>query len=1059
MLTTKVYDGNEAAAYSAYAYSDAFAVYPITPSTPMAEHCEKWINEGRKNIFGKVPSIYNLQSEKGVAGMLHGLLRGGSLATAFTSSQGLLLMLPVIYRLAGEHLPAVIHVASRSLATNALSIYGDHSDVMAVRGSGAVIIASSSVQESLIVSAAAHRLALKANLPVIHFFDGFDTSHELRDIKVPEYEDLKNDDSIRAAENFRKNAIKKDRLYGAAFGPEIFFESQEASNPDYENIADKFDESLADLNRIFSTDISAINYHGAKFPQNVIVSMGSVNGTIKEVIDEKRFGNNAAVNIHLFRPFPSERLLSMLPKSVRNIAVLDRVRDISAGAEPLMSDVVNTLYSSERKLKIIGGRYGLASKNTSPADIRAVFSEMTKAAPLRRFTIGIKDDINNISLKAEEKTVKQEKKALELLIYACGSEGAVSACRAMSEILAGTGFHVQSKSFYDARKSGNLTLSELRFSKEEINSAYRIKKADLAVLYSIEYLPKALAAIEENGSLIVNTAMDEDGFKNYLRTLKLPSSYKFYLIDADKFAGLIGTAPFINTIMKTAALIVLSEGQSDLREKFLSTESLSLFCRDYGKVDEVVLLSLTAGCLKAFSGHSGMKINPEENIISVSEILEKHLEDGSCPVGLSDKELSHRSNDIPLWDSTKCVQCNACVNQCPHSAIRPFILEKSELKEGMEVLPSKDVADSFFRIQIIPEHCLGCGNCSSVCSPGALRNSVPKDSAEALRENAFRKEIKTKENDIGEVDRIPENARAAAFRRPLLEFPGSCAGCAESSYLSLLTRIFGSRLYIANATGCSSIWGGSYPHIPYSCDKDGKAPTFASSLFENNAEFGAGICESLRLNKDETSVSWIVGGDGWAADIDSDGIDYLLNQNANINILILDNGSYANTGGQYSSLTPRGAAVPLRSLNRVRAKEPALQYIIKDNVYVASVAIAADLKQTFTALTEAAAYEGPSVVIAYCPCRLQGINKSTTGSYFEEQKKAVKSGFRFLYRYNPSAAGKLLLDAASPDRELLKEYLSSEKRFDKSYISEHFEEIFNDRVRVLNKLRSYSFLT
>ena len=655
MLTRKVFDGNEAAAYSAYAFTDAFAVYPITPSTPMAEHCEKWINEGRKNIFGKVPSIYNLQSEKGVGGMLHGLLRGGSLAATFTSSQGLLLMLPVIYRLAGEHLPAVIHVASRSVATNALSIYGDHSDVMAVRGSGAAIISSSSVQEAMILSAAAHSLALTLRLPVIHFFDGFDTSHELRDIKVPDYSDLKNDRIINAAEDFRANAIKKDRLYGPALDSEVFFETQEASNPCYKNTAEKFDKILEELNPLFSSNISSVNYHGPNFPQNVIISMGSVNGTIKEVIDEKRFGNNGAVNIHLFRPFPAERLISALPKSVRNIAVLDRVRDITAASEPLMSDVVNALYRSGRQIKIIGGRYGLASKNTSAADIKAVYTEMTKPSPIRRFSIGINDDLNHSSLKTDNKDILHKKEAVEIMIYACGSEGAVSACRAMAEIIAGSGFHVQSKAYYDARKSGNLTINEIRFSAAEINSEYRIKKAGLAVLYSVEYLRKALSSVENDASLIVNTNMDEEAFKKYLQERKLPSSYKFYLIDADKFAGLIGTAPFINTIMKTAALVVLSEGKNDLREKFLSPESLSLFCRDYGKADETLLLSLTAGCLKAFSGHSGMKIRSTEKIISVSEIIERHMEDGSCPVGLSADESSMFANPIPLWDSSKCL--------------------------------------------------------------------------------------------------------------------------------------------------------------------------------------------------------------------------------------------------------------------------------------------------------------------------------------------------------------------------------------------------------------------
>ncbi|XME02444.1 2-oxoacid:acceptor oxidoreductase family protein [Lachnospiraceae bacterium C1.1] len=1058
-MNKNVFDGNEAAAYAAYAFSDAFAVYPITPSTSMAEHCEKWVNSGRKNIYGKVPSIYNLQSEKGVGGMLHGLLRSGTLATAFTSSQGLLLMLPVLYKLVGERLPAVIHVASRSLATNALSIYGDHSDVMAVRGSGAVILSSSSVQEALIFSAAAHKLALKLRLPVIHFFDGFDTSHELRDIEVADYEELFSEKDISEAENFRNSALKKDRLYGPAFGPELFFEAQEASNSSYDKVPEKLDEILSDYNKLFGTDLSAINYHGSKSPQNVIISMGSVNGTINEVIDEKRFGNNGAINIHLFRPFPSDRLLKIVEKTTRNIAVLDRVRDIAASAEPLMSDVLNTVYKSGKHIKIIGGRYGLASKDTKPSDIRAVFAEMVKPNPIRRFTIGINDDENHTSLKPlKNEFCNKKKEDKEVKIYACGSEGAVSACRAMSEILANTGFQVQCKSFYDARKSGNLTESEIRFSKSEIKGEYRIEKVDLAVLYSIDYLELALSELEDKGTIIVNTNLEEEDFKICLREKKLPSSYNFYLIDADKFSELIGSAPFINTIMKTAALVALSEDDAKLREIFLSSDSLKLFCRDYGNVNEALLLSLTAGALRSFNGHSGMKIKSPIKKISVSDIIKAGMADGNCPTGLSKNESSRLSLLFPLWDAEKCVQCNACVNQCPHSAIRPFILDKDEVSEGMEVLPSKDKKDKFFRIQISPEHCLGCGNCNAVCTPGALKNLVSKRSDEGKRESEYWKKLKDKENEINDKKEIPANPRAAGFNKPLLEFPGSCAGCAESSYLSLLTRIFGSRLVIANATGCSSIWGGAYPHIPYRCDSEGKAPTFANSLFENNAEFGAGISESLKLREKSDAVTWIVGGDGWAADIDSDGIDYLLNQNLDINILILDNGSYANTGGQYSSLTPKGAKTELRACNSVSPRDIAFQYVVKDNVYVASVCIGANLKQTFDAFREAAAYRGPSVVIAYCPCKLHGIKKNMTGSYFEEQKKAVASGFRFLYRFNPTLEKKFSLDSTPPDKELLKEYLSSEKRFDEGFIAEHFEEIFTDRVRKLNKLKTYSFL-
>ncbi|MCR5776436.1 MAG: 2-oxoacid:acceptor oxidoreductase family protein [Lachnospiraceae bacterium] len=1060
MITNKVLDGNEAAAYSAYAFSDAFCVYPITPSTPMAEHCEKWIKDQKKNIYGKIPTIYTMQSEKGVGGMLHGLLRGGSLATTFTSSQGLLLMLPVLYRLAGEHLPAVIHVASRSVATNALSIYGDHSDIMAVRGCGAIILASSSVQEAMIMSAAAHKLALECRLPVIHFFDGFDTSHEIRNIKVPSYEDLCDEKTIKNAESFRNTSIMKDRLYGPALGPDIFFEVQEASNGYYTDIPDRLDDILSGLNKKFERKTSIADYHGSKFPHNVIVSIGSVNGTICEVLDEKMSGNNACINLHLFRPFPSERLNSLLVKSVRNVAVLDRCKDVAAANEPLMSDVVNTLYQYDRHIKVIGGHYGLASKDTTDADIRAVFNEMNKPSPIKRFSIGINDDHNHTSLKRIYKGGNQKKNCKEIVFYACGSEGAVSACRTTAQIIAESGAHIQCKSYYDARKSGNLTTSEMRISQKEINASYRIKKSDIAVLYSIEYLPKAMTNAESNSIMIINTAQNEEEFKSYLHEHKLPSSYKFYLIDAVKFSELIGSAPFINTIMSTAALVVLSGGNEEMSKKLLRAEALSHFCKKYGNDDNSILLSLTAGCLKEYIGHGSYKLNDTASTISVSDIIKMQMDDGSCKLKNTTAAPSMLSTSFPVWDQTKCVQCNACVNQCPHSAIRAFVLEKEELPEGMQTIPSKDIENKFFRIQVSPDFCLGCKNCSSICRPGALKTFASRSSDYGEKETRYWELLQDKTNQITPKNALPKNVREAGFNTPLLESPGSCAGCAQSTYLSLLTRIFKSRLIIANATGCSSIWGGTYPYIPYKTDENGNAPTFANSLFENNAEFGAGISESQRLKDDTSSVTWIIGGDGWASDIDSDGIDYLLNHNADINILILDNGSYANTGGQYSSLTPLGADCPLGSLNKSTPKDIAFQYIIKDNVYVASVCIGADLKQTFDAITEAAQHKGPSVVIAYCPCRLHGIKKDESNSYVDEQIMAVRSGFRYLYRYNPdSDNNKLILDKATPNRDLLKEYMLSEGRFDKEYVATRNEDIFAERVKILNKLRSYSFLT
>ncbi|MCR5526199.1 MAG: 2-oxoacid:acceptor oxidoreductase family protein [Lachnospiraceae bacterium] len=1068
-----ILSGNDAAAFSAYALNEVSAVYPITPSTGMAEWTEKAINKRKLNIFGEVPKICTMQSEKGAAGMLHGLLRSGIVADTFTSSQGLLLMLPVMYKLRGEELPAVFHVAARSLAGNALSIYGDHSDVMAVRSAGEIMIASSGVQEAAFFAAVSHMLAVKCSLPVLHFFDGFDTSHEVRDVLVPEAEELKKYYPYKELEDFRNKAFRNEspRLYGISETQELYFQNQELINGKYLTVAAEFKrfcEVLAPLYGFAPDEKGAAEYYGDPVPEVVMISMGSVTETIQSVVDEERKCGRrcGCIDLHLYRPFPVRELLNFMPESVHTVVVLERTKEPGAAAEPLTEDVKSAFFGAGRKIRILSGRFGLGSKDTDKDDIRAAFRNGYAAEPKQIFTIGIKDDVTWLSLeKVPAEKITSEVDA-EIKIYGMGADGAVSCARSSLEVFADVG-HVQGRFFYDPRKSGNLTVSELRISKTPIRAAYRIKSPSLIAVYHPEFLHKCGIAdeIRENGILLINQRPGEDlKFTADEKKLLIKKNIKIYILDACGIAERNHVKGYINCIMQTAVFTLSGLIGGNIAECMIK-EILPKYDKGGTQTEEwyinngKAIFEASVSCVSPellteaewkpresnYIDDFGREIlEPLEaakgDTIALSTLKKYGLEDGGSPTGLTKYEKRGLAGWIPEWNAEVCKQCNACVMQCPHQALRSFV--KTEVGEEISSLSSKDYQGKRFTIQVSPYDCMACGNCADACPFGGI---VMVQAGEELKSSENEKWKKLSEDYVYPKEiREAANIREAGYRKPMLEFSGACAGCGEPLYMRLLTSLFGDDLMIANATGCSSIWGGTFPHIPYTTDENGIGPAWGNSLFENNAEYGAGIAAAMDIWKERKGFRrksvWIVGGDGWAGDIDNDGINYLITQNMDVNILILDNGSYANTGGQYSSLTPQGSSVKFRSGgNRVRRRNLALETLDRESAFTAEVNFCANAEQTLRAMKDADRYRGTSVIVAYCPCKLQGIKNMT---FYRASKMVSEAGMWPIFSYFPGAEVKI--SSKAPDAVKIREYLMKEGRFDNNWCREHAEEIYHE---------------
>lgn len=1079
MKMKKIMDGNEAAAHVSYQFTEVAGIYPITPASPMAELTDKWANEGRKNYFGTPVKVVQMQSEAGAAGLVHGSLQAGCLTTTYTASQGLLLMIPNMYKMAGEMLPGVIHVASRSLATHALSIFGDHQDIYATRMTGFALLASSSVQQVMDLTGVAHLSAIKGSIPFLHFFDGFRTSHELSKIDVIDTEKLKKLLDEKALDEFRSRALNPEKpvTRGTAQNEDIYFQATEVRNSFYDKIPDIVASYMDEINKITGRDYAPFSYYGSKTATKVIVAMGSVCETIRETIDfmQNKKEDIGLLEVHLYRPFSTKYFLKALPKSVKKIAVLDRTKEAGSSGEPLYLDVIQTIKESESKVMVIGGRYGLSSKNTTPAMIKGVFDFLDSKDAHTNFTVGIEDDVTNLSIPYK-KDFSLPKKHTEFLVYGYGSDGMVSACKDLMKITGNnTNAYVQGYFKYDSKKSGGITASHLRFGKTQIHSTYYVEKASLLVCTKETYLKKLkmLDYIEDKGIFLLNSSKSDveiwQMLTDYDKKILQKKKVKFYVVDANKIAKENGLGPKISAIIETLIFKLGHIIDFDFAVKQIKD---GIRLRFASKGGDLVTKNLTA-IDEALSTLRTMKI-PDveiENIVeekkSVFALIDA-MEGDQLPVsnflaapegtftsGLSRLEKRNISEVAPCFISENCIQCNLCSLVCPHAVIRPFLLDKKEVMDAPEslkgdLLDAKMKEDDYkFIISASLKDCTGCSLCEEVCPGKKGKKAIVMDKKEELEKKGKDEEFQHLVNEVTEKKVLKTTVKGSQFMTPKFEFSGACSGCGETAYLKLLTQLFGDRLMIANATGCSSIYGASTPSTPYSIP-------WANSLFEDNAEYGYGMkiadmqqkrriislieenieqvknsekatykaytkkitketAEALYEIVDNSKIEelkklkqfikpksvWMVGGDGWAYDIGYSGIDHVLSSRDNVNILVLDTEVYSNTGGQSSKSTPLGAVAKFASNGKKTAKKDLAKIALTyPHVYVATISLGANPNQAVKVLHEAESYDGPSLIIAYAPCIAQGIIAGMKSS-IEEEKKATESGYFPIFHYNP----------------------------------------------------------
>ena len=1081
-------DGNEACSYTSYMFTEVAGIYPITPSSPMAEHLDEW-SKDKINLFGDKVKVVEMQSEAGAAGFIHGSLRSGCLTTTFTASQGLLLMIPNMYKIAGEMLPGVMHVAARSLSTHALSIFGDHQDIYACRGTGFAMLASSSVQDTAYLSAVAHLSAIKGSLPFMHFFDGFRTSHEIQKIEVlqaADYADLLDKEALK---KFRNKALNPMRpaTYGTAQNDDIYFQATEARNKYYDAIPDIVNEYMSAINKKANTDYKPFNYYGSKIATRVIVAMGSVCETIKETIDA--LGNDVGlIEVHLYRPFSTKYLLNVLPSTVKNIAVLDRTKEAGSNGEPLYLDIVAAL--RDKDIKIVGGRYGLSSKNTTPAQINAVY-EMLKE-PKNNFTIGIVDDVTNLSLDPININTTNFK---ECLIYGYGSDGMVSAAKSIIKMIGNnTNNYVQGYFQYDSKKSGGVTCSHLRFNKDKIRSTYYVENPSMLVITKDSYLSdyELVHSLRDNSNIIINSDKTDDELLGLLRpSLKKiikDTNSKVYVINAYELALKVGLKNKISTIMERAILSLLDILNDDTIMNELRKSIIDKFSK---KGNDVVESNIKA--IEGVTEHLRELIIPSDNYSSdrktytnIVDVI-RHREgeslktsdfvniaDGYFESGTSKVEKRGISLKIPKWISENCTNCNQCSLVCPHGVIRPFLLDEDEYNSAPDYIRNRTRKaigmDYYYIIGISALDCTGCGLCTKNC-PGMRGNKalemVELDKSE---QDIFDYLVNNvKEKDIAN----PYTLKNSQFRTPKFEFSGACAGCGETPYIKLLTQLFGKYLIISNATGCSSIYGASAPSTPYSVP-------WASSLFEDNAEYGYGMLiannmlkkrianvmmnnmdnengplfkkwldnptsyeltldvyknlsdnipselEELKDNIVHRNI-WCIGGDGWAYDIGFSGIDHVLASRDNIKILVLDSQVYSNTGGQSSKASPKGSIASFTASGKVNNKKDLARIAMcYPHAYVAQVSLGANPMQVIKAFKEANEYNGPAIIIAYTPCISHGIKGGMENS-IEIEKLATKCGYFPTFRYHPETG--FILDSKDVDFELYDEFLNSQTRY------------------------------
>lgn len=1133
----KTMDGNTAAAHVAYAFSEVSAIYPITPSSVMAEVIDKWASEGRKNLFGETVRVVEMQSESGAAGAVHGSLNAGALTSTYTASQGLLLMIPNMYKIAGERLPGVFHVAARAVSTHALSIFGDHSDVMAARATGVGMIAANSPQEVMDLAAVSHLASIKASLPIVHFFDGFRTSHEQQKIEVWDYETLESMLDHDAVDRFKQHANNPchPHLMGSAEQPETFFQHNEARNIFYDESVDIIKGVMDQVNESIGTDYKPFNYYGAKDATDVIIAMGSVCETAAEVVDYLNESGRKVglIKVRLFRPFSSKYLLQEIPRTVKNIAVLDRTKEPGSNGEPLYLDVVSALADSDDlNPRLTRGRYGLGSKDTQPGDIIAVYDNMAADNPKKEFTISINDDVTNLSLERTSNPIVSAKGTVACKFWGLGADGTVGANKNSVKIIGDhTDKYVQAYFQYDSKKSGGVTISHLRFGDEPIRSTYYVNSADFIACHSAAYMHKydIVQDVNPGGKFLLNCSWTDEELETHLpdaaKKYIADNNIEFYTCDAVKLANQVGLGSRrTNTVLqaaffKIANIMPIDEAidymKSAIKKSYMNKgeDIVNMNCNavDAGvthvhkvKVPErwkTIIVSTNKEQLQSDRPDLKKYLNDilttdaamKGDEIPTSKFLD--VADGMIPAGTAAYEKRGIAIDVPLWISENCIQCNLCAYSCPHGVIRAFALSEADAESAQATtLKSKANPDHKFMISISTVNCTGCGSCVQVCpaKEKALKMIPYEDERSAEQQRVF--DYANDHTDENVLDGNVDTPRNVSFIKPLLEFSGACPGCGETPYARLVTQLFGDRMFIANATGCSSIWGGSAPSTPYTINREGRGPAWSNSLFEDNAEFGLGMAVSMNTRRKEMKSAvkrlaeksefcdvatewldgmedsrkaesaarklievckdsedadakfvtkntdllpkpsiWIFGGDGWAYDIGYGGLDHVIASGENVNILVFDTEVYSNTGGQASKSTPAGAIAQFAAAGKAVGKKNLAEIAMAYGyVYVAQVAMGANPTQTLTALKEAEAYEGPSIVIAYSPCINHGIRAGMNCS-MNEMKKAVQSGYWNLFRFDPRKAiegggNPFTLDSKKPTLDY-KEFLDGEVRY------------------------------
>jgi len=1129
----KTMDGNSAAAHCAYAFTEVAAIYPITPSSNMAENVDQWSADGLKNIFGETVDVVEMQSEAGAAGAVHGSLQAGALTTTFTASQGLLLMIPNMYKIAGELLPTVFHVSARALAAHALNIFGDHQDVMACRQTGFAMLASGSVQETMDLAGLAHLASIKGRVPFLHFFDGFRTSHEIQKVEVMDYEDLKGLLDWDALKAFKDNALNPEHpvLRGTAQNSDIYFQGREAANKYYDAIPGIVADYMKDISKITGREYKPFNYYGAPDATKVIVAMGSVCEAIEETVDyiNARGGKVGVVKVHLYRPFSAKYFFDVIPETVEKIAVLDRTKEPGSIGEPLFLDVCNLYYGKENAPKIVGGRYGLGSKDTTPTQIMAVYNNLDADAPKNNFTIGIVDDVTNLSLELPAKINAAPEGTTRCKFWGFGSDGTVGANKDAIKIIGdNTDLYAQAYFDYDSKKSGGVTMSHLRFGKQPIKSTYLLDEADYIACHKPAYLTQydVLEGLKKGGTFLLNCVWSPEELEEHLpanvKKYLAENEINFYIINAVDVAVKVGLGPNRINMVTQSAFFKLAEVIPFDKAVELIKAAIK---KTYGKKgDEIVKMNCDAvdGAIEALvkvevpaAWKDAVDKDVKENNVPdfIKNIVQPvnaqagnklpvstfaGIEDGTFETGTSRYEKRGVAVNVPSWDIDKCIQCNQCSLVCPHAAIRPVLLnadEAAKKPEGFVTKPATGFAGMEYRMQVSPLDCLGCGVCAQVC-PAKEKALTMKPIAEVEKEAPnweFAMTVSSKQDQID----ITKSTKNSQFAVPMLEFSGACAGCGETPYIKLITQLFGDRMMVANATGCTSIWGGSAPSMPYCKNAEGKGPAWANSLFEDNAEFGLGMVMAnkkirntlvSRMNsvmdivkpeladafkawiegKDNADASkaaaksiealikdadmsnpaikeiadrtdflvkrsqWVFGGDGWAYDIGYGGLDHVIASGEDINIFVVDTEVYSNTGGQASKATPTAAVAKFAASGmKVKKKDLGMIGTTYGYVYVAQIALGADMNQALKAIKEAEAYPGPSLIIAYAPCINHGI-KTGMANTIAEEKKAVQTGYWHLWRYNPTLKeeGKnpFILDSKEPTGTI-KEFLEGENRY------------------------------